>query len=115
MINQPWASRNWFTYNNAYTSGTNDILITLSENSTTTFDLNTVTHWSISEMGAEKAERWGWAADQTRTTLTISAADKNHFLYDDPQEEIFQIACQKKTVICLTAYRLEFTRLSSLG
>jgi len=93
MINQPWASRNWFTYNNAYTSGTNEIIITLSENSTTTFDLNTVTSWSIGTMGGpDAAERWGWATGQTRTILTISAADKTHTLYDDPQEEIYQIA-----------------------
>jgi len=93
MINQPWASRNWFTYKIAYTSGTNDVILTLSEHGTTTFDLNTVTSWSISQMGGpDAAERWGWQSGQTRTILTISAADTTHTLYDDPQEEIFQIA-----------------------
>ena len=93
MINQPWASRNWFTYNNAYTSGTNDILLNLSPTSFTTFNLNNVTEWSVSEIGGDTAkERWGWTAGQTRGILTIRlSTGEKHTLYDDPQENIFQI------------------------
>ena len=81
MINQPWAKRNWYTWVNAYTSGTNDTLINLSEN-TTTIDLNQVVSWNI-------RNRFG--GPKLRVELTVTLTNGNRFtFYDDVPEQIFQ-------------------------
>jgi len=81
MINQPWANRNWYTWANAYTSGTNDILINLSEN-TTTIDLNQVVSWNIHKK---------FGGPKLRVELTVTLANgKRYMFYDDVPEQIFQ-------------------------
>ena len=81
MINQPWAKRNWYTWVNAYTSGTNDVLINLSEN-TTTIDLNQVVSWNI---------RNKFGGPKLRVELNVTLTNGKIFtFYDDVPEQIFQ-------------------------
>ncbi len=89
MINQPWGKRNWFSFYNAYTSGSNDVLITLSKKSLTTLNLNDVTHWNVTKRTGDGLS--GWDPNHTRTILTIYTANTSFTLYDDPEEDIYQI------------------------
>ena len=82
MINQPWAKRNWYTWPIAYTSGTNDKIITLGEN-TQTIDLNQVISWYIRKREMES----GHVRLELQVTLTNG---KVFSLYDDRPKNIFQ-------------------------